>query len=407
MTQQRPSRTGRRLVSSKGVPVREPDFTISAGPSPSSARTRAALGRPVPDDHDPVFLDAFRRTEAKVGQVFGTENEIILMQGEAILGLEAAARALVRPGMPVLNLVSGVFGKGMGYWLTAFGAQLHELETAYDDAIDPAAVAAYLDEHPEIELLSVVHCETPSGTLNDCAAIGPIARSRGVLTLVDCVASLGGMPFDTDAWQLDVCVAGPQKCLAGPSGMSLVAVSAPAWAAIEANPAAPRASFLSLLDWRESWHGRGQFPYTPSASEVHGVAAACDQLLAEGLSAAAARHATAARACRAGVAAMGLKIWPAREDIAAASVTAIAMPGGLDHQAVRDHARARYGVMLADGQGAGNLVRIGHMGPTASGLNPAIGLMALGRSLADLGVPVRTGDGVEAALAVLAAAAGD
>jgi pyridoxamine--pyruvate transaminase len=387
--------------------VREPDFTLSAGPSPASARTLAALGSPITDDHDPVFLDAFRRTEALVGQVFRTGNEIILMQGEAILGLEAAARALVRPGMPVLNLVSGVFGKGMGYWLKAFGAQLHELETAYDDAIDPAAVAAYLDEHPEIELLSVVHCETPSGTFNDCAAIGPIARSRGVLTLVDCVASLGGMPFDTDAWQLDVCVAGPQKCLAGPSGMSLVAVSAPAWAAIEANPAAPRASFLSLLDWRESWHGRGQFPYTPSASEVHGVAAACDQLLAEGLSAAAARHAAAARACRAGVAAMGLRIWPAREDVAAASVTAIAMPGGLDHQAVRDHARARYGVMLADGQGAGNLVRIGHMGPTASGLNPVIGLMALGRSLADLGVPVRTGDGVEAALAVVAEAARD
>jgi pyridoxamine---pyruvate transaminase len=104
---------------------------------------------------------------------------------------------------------------------------------------------------------------------------------------------------------------------------------------------------------------------------------------------------------------MGLQIWPKSEDIAAASVTAIAVPGGLDHQAVRDHVRARYGVMLADGQGAGNLVRIGHMGPTASGLNPAIGLMALGRSLADLGVPVRTGDGVEAALAVLAAAARD
>jgi pyridoxamine--pyruvate transaminase len=374
--------------------VREPDFTLSAGPSPASARTLAALGSPITDDHDPVFLDAFRRTEAKVGQVFGTENEIILLQGEAILGLEAAARALVRPGMHVLNLASGVFGKGMGYWLKAFGAQLHE-------------VAAYLDEHPEIELLSVVHCETPSGTFNDCAAIGPIARSRGVLTLVDCVASLGGMAVEPDAWQLDVCVAGPQKCLAGPSGMSLVAVSAAAWAAIEGNPAAPRASFLSLLDWREQWHGRGQFPYTPSVSEVYGVEAACDQILSEGVGASIARHETAARACRAGVAAMGLRIWPKTEDIAAASVTAIAVPGVLDHQAVRDHVRARYGVMLADGQGAGNLIRIGHMGPTASGLNPAIGLMALGRSLADLGVPVRTGDGVEAALAVLAAAARD
>lgn len=401
---------GDRQHSSIGIPVkehtlREPDFTLAAGPTTASARTLAALGSPVTYHYDPVFLDAFRRTEAKVGRVFGTENEIILMQGEAVLGLEAAARSLVRPGMPVLNLVSGVFGKGMGYWLKGFGAQLHELEVPYNEAIEPGAVAVFLDEHPEIELLCVVHSETPSGTLNDCSQIGPIARSHGVLTLVDCVSSLGGMPVDPDAWQLDVCVAGPQKCLGGPPGMSLIAVSAQAWEAIERNPAAPRASFLSLLDWRDQWHGQGHFPYTPSVSDIHGVEAACDQVLDESLPTAFARHAAAASACRAGVAAMGLRQWPVSEDIAAACVTAVAVPGDLDHEAVRDHVRARYGVMLSGGQGAGNLVRIGHMGPTASGLNPVVGLMALGRSLADLGVPVQIGPGVDAALAVLAGSA--
>lgn len=384
--------------------MRAPDFTLSAGPTTVSSRTLAALGSPVTYHYDPVFLDAFRRTEAKVGQVFGTENEIILMQGEAVLGLEAAACALARPGGHVLNLVSGVFGKGMGYWLKGFGAELHELEVPYDEAVSPAEVAGYLDEHPEIELLCMVHSETPSGTFNDCSAIGPIARSHGVLTLVDCVSSLGGMPFDPDSWQLDVCVAGPQKCLGGPPGMSLIAVSEQAWAAIERNPAAPRASFLSLLDWRDQWHGQGQFPYTPSVSDVHGVEAACDQVLEEGLEASISRHEVAARACRAGVAAMGLRTWPKSEDISAACVTAVTVPDGLDHETLRDYTRAHYGVMLSGGQGAGNLVRIGHMGPTASGLHPVVGLMALGRSLVDLGVPVSVGDGAEAALAVLAGA---
>jgi pyridoxamine---pyruvate transaminase len=382
--------------------MRDPDFTLAAGPTAVTARTLAALGSPITYHYDPVFLEAFRRTEAKVGQIFRTQNEIILMQGEAVLGLEAAARSLVRPGMPVLNLVSGVFGKGMGYWLKGFGADLHEIEVPYDEAIDPQAVTDYLDEHPETELLCVVHSETPSGTFNDCSLIGPIARSRGVLTLVDCVSSFAGMPFDTDAWQLDVCVAGPQKCLGGPPGMSLMAVSEHAWAAIEGNPAAPRASFLSLLDWREQWHGRGHFPYTPSVSDVHGVEAACDQVLDEGLEASIARHEAAAAACRAGALEMGLRLWPKTEDIAAACVTAIAVPDGLDHEAVRDHVREHYGVMLSGGQGAGNLVRIGHMGTTANGLNPVVGLMALGRSLEDLGVSVRLGEGVEAALARLA-----
>jgi pyridoxamine--pyruvate transaminase len=289
----------------------------------------------------------------------------------------------------------------MGYWLKSFGADLHELEVPYDQAVAPGAVERYLDEHPETALLSVVHSETPSGTFNDCSLIGPMARSRGVLTLVDCVSSLAGMPLDVDAWQLDVCVAGPQKCLGGPPGMSLVAVSEQAWAAIERNPLAPRASFLSLLDWREQWHGRGQFPYTPSVCDIHGVEAACDQALEEGLEASIARHEAAARACRAGVREMGLRLWPRSEDIAAACVTAIAVPDGLDHEAVRNHVREHYGVMLSAGQGAGNLVRIGHMGPTADGLNPVVGLMALGRSLADLGAGVRIGAGVEAALAML------
>jgi pyridoxamine---pyruvate transaminase len=382
--------------------MRDPDFTLAAGPTAASARTLAALGSPITYHYDPVFLDAFRRTEAKVGQLFHTKSEIILMQGEAVLGLEAAARSLVRPGMPVLNLVSGVFGKGMGYWLKGFGADLHELEVPYDQAVEAEAVERYLDDHPETELLCVVHSETPSGTFNDCSLIGPIARSRGVITLVDCVSSLGGMPLEPDSWQLDVCVAGPQKCLGGPPGMSLISVSEQAWAAIEHNPGAPRASFLSLLDWREQWHGHGQFPYTPSVCDIHGVEAACDQTLEEGLEASIARHEAAAAACRAGVREMGLRLWPKSEDITAPCVTAIAVPDPLDHEAVRSHAREHYGVMLSGGQGAGNLVRIGHMGPTANGLNPVVGLMALGRSLVDLGANVRIGPGVEAALARLA-----
>ncbi|SRR5579875_805558 len=99
---------------------------------------------------------------------------------------------------------------------------------------------------------------------------------------------------------------------------------------------------------------------------------------------------------------MGLQLWPKREEIAADCVTAIRVPDGIDHEAVRAHARTRYGVMISSGQGAGNLVRIGHMGPSANGLQPVVGLAALGRTLADLGADVRTGDGVEAALAVLA-----
>jgi pyridoxamine--pyruvate transaminase len=384
--------------------MRDPDFTLSAGPTTAYPSVLAAQASQITYHYDPAFLELFRRTERKVADLFLTRNDVLLMQGEAVLGLEAAARGLVKPGTPVLNLVSGVFGKGMGYWLKDFGAELHELEVPYNDSVDPADVERYLDEHPEIELLTVVHSETPSGTLHDLAAIGPIAHAHGVMTLVDCVSSLGGIEFRTDDWHVDIAVAGAQKCLGGPPGITLMTVGEAAWERIRSNPGAPRASYLSMLDWKEQWIDGEKFPFTPSVVDMHGIEACCDQLLEEGLENSIVRHELAARACRAGVRAMGLELWPRSEEVTAACVTAIAVPEGLKDVQVRAHCRERYGVMISGGQGAGNLVRIGHMGPTANTLYPVVGLAAVGRTFADLGISVQIGDGLAAALEVLSEA---
>jgi pyridoxamine--pyruvate transaminase len=379
------------------------DLTLSAGPNDVYPEVRAAMGGPSLYHYDPVFQERFRAAEERIGRIFRTtSHEIILMQGEAVLGLEAAARSLCTRGTPVLNLVSGVFGKGFGSWLSAIGAELHELEVPYDDAIDADAVAAYLDAHPSIRVVSVVHSETPSGTLNPVERLGPICRARGVVTIVDVVSSYGGIELRSQDWQLDLLVAGPQKCLGGPPGMSLMAVSPEAWAAIEANPDAPRGSFLSMLDYQDMWHGQGRFPFTPSVPDVHGVLAAAELLLAEGLEAVQARHDRVARACRDGVRAMGLRPWPRSESFAAASVAAIAVPDGLIDTQVRHHARVRYGVQLSAGQGAGNIIRIGHMGHTARPMWMVAGLTAIGRTMLDLGADVDLGTGIEAAMASLA-----
>jgi pyridoxamine--pyruvate transaminase len=276
----------------------------------------------------------------------------------------------------------------------------------YDDAVTAEAVDAYLTAHPGITVVSVVHSETPSGTLNPVWDIGPLARLHGAVTIVDAVSSFAGIELLPEEWQLDLIVAGPQKCLGGPPGMSLLAVSEQAWAAIDANPDSPRDSFLSITDWRDKWHGEGRFPYTPSVSDLHGVDAAADELLAEGLDASIARHQRVFEACWAGVEAMGLRPWPLRKSIASACVSAIRVPEGLTDIQVRDHARERYGVQFSAGQGAGNLIRIGHMGATARPMPMVAGLAALGRTLADLRASVDVGAGIDAALASLSASSG-
>ncbi|HET8673113.1 MAG TPA: alanine--glyoxylate aminotransferase family protein [Thermoleophilaceae bacterium] len=386
-----------------------PDFTLTAGPTSASPRVLQALGSPVIFDYDPVFLEHFRDTERKLAQLMRTTGDVVLMQGEAVLGIEAAARALVRPGMRALNLVSGVYAAWFGDWLRDYGAEVIEHRVEYDEAIDPADVARVLEEHGDIELVALVHSETPSGIENPLGEIGPLAHEHGALMFADVVSALGGTDVRIDDWHVDVAVAGPQKCLAGPPGMSLMTVSERAWRAMEENPSAPRGSFLSLLDWKHKWidGGRVAFPYTPSVSDVNGVNAALTEVLETGgIDASVARHAAAARATRAGVRAMGLELWPKSNEYAANCVTAVRCPEGVDVARTLLHIRERYGVMLSGGYGElkEKLFRLGHMGPAARSLNPLVAVGAFGRGLADLGVDVNLAAGAEAVLASLSEA---
>ena len=385
--------------------MRPPDFTLTAGPTMASPSVLCALGSPIIFDYDPVFLERFRETERLLAEVYRTSNDVVLMQGEAVLGLEAAARGLVQPGTRCLNLVSGVYASWFGDWLREYGAEIHEVRVPYDEAIDPEAVEQALANHRSIELVCLVHSETPSGVENPLAQIGPIAHAHGALTLADVVSSLGGTDVLIDEWHADLAVAGPQKCLAGPPGMSLIAVSPRAWEKMESNPSAPRGSFLSLLDWKHRWidGGRVAFPYTPSVTDVTGVHAALSEVLDEGIDATIAVHARAARACRAGVRALGLELWPRSESYAANCVTAVRAPAEVSVPAVLSHVRERYGVMLSGGYGElkERLIRLGHMGPASRSLYPLVAVSALGRGLVDLGVPLDIGAGAQAVMDVL------
>ena len=385
--------------------MRPPDFTLTAGPTMAYPRVLSAMGSPIIFDYDPVFLEHFRETETLLAEAYRTSNDVVLMQGEAVLGLEAAARGLVRPGARCLNLVSGVYASWFGDWLREYGAEVDEVRVPYNEAIDPAAVEQALAGDGQIELVCLVHSETPSGVENPLSEIGPLAHAHGALMLADVVSSLGGTELLVDDWHVDVAVAGPQKCLAGPPGMSLITVSPRAWEAMESNPSAPRGSFLSLLDWKHRWidGGRDAFPYTPSVADVAGVHAALRELLDAGVEATIACHARAARACRAGVRALGLELWPRSDSYAANCVTAVRVPAGVTVPALLAHVRERYGVMLSGGYGElkEKLVRLGHMGPASRSLYPLVAVSALGRGLADLGVSVDLGAGAQAVMEVL------
>ncbi|MBA2276587.1 MAG: alanine--glyoxylate aminotransferase family protein [Chloroflexia bacterium] len=381
-----------------------PRLNLAAGPVDVAAKTLRALSQPVLYHYDPAFIDLFARTCELLRQVYRTRYDVVIMQAEAILGLEAAAASIIRPGDTVLNLVSGVFGKWFEDFIRRYGGEPIELAVPFNEAIDPADVQAALERHPEISVLSVVHSETPSGTINPVREIGRVAKEHGVITIVDTVSGLGSELLSPEEWGIDIAVAGPQKCLSGPPGLSLLAVSPDAWARMENRTDPLRGSFLSILDWKATWLEQRRFPYTPSVSEIYALESTLRQTVEEGVEAVIARHQMIARACRVAVKALGLELWPAREAIAAPCCTAVHLPDGVTDEALRGTMRDRYGVMISGGYGelAGKLFRLGHMGIAAHPTTLIAQLGVLERSLADLGHPIAFGAGVGAALAELA-----
>lgn len=384
--------------------VQYPRLTLASGPVDVSAETLRAMQQPVVYHYDPVFLETFRETCDLMARVFQTEYDIVLLQAEAIAGLEAAAASVIEPGTKVLNLVSGVFGKGFEGWIEKYGGETIEIAVPYNAAIDPADVRRAFELDPSISVLSVVHSETPSGTINPIREICTIAKEHGAITIVDTVSGLLSEDYSPEEWAMDIAVAGPQKCLSGVPGMSLISVSPDAWGRMEGIKNPLRGSFLSLLDWKTSWIENGRFPYTPSVSDVYALRSALQQTLDEGVANVVARHQVSAHATRAAVRALGLELWAESDDIATSCCTAVKVPEGIDDATLRNHMRSRYGVMISGGYGsiAGKLFRLGHMGITAHPTTVIAQIGVLERSLADLGHDVQLGAGVGAALAEFA-----
>lgn len=381
----------------------EPVITLTSGPVNAYADVLRGLGRTVLYDYDPAFQIFYEKVVEKAQKAMRLSTRPVILHGEPVLGLEAAAASLITPDDTVLNLASGVYGKGFGYWAKRYSPNLLEIETAYNEAIDPQAVRDMLKRHPEVTVVSVCHHDTPSGTINPIDEIGAIVAAHGGYLIVDAVSSFAGMKTHPEECRADIYITGPNKCLGAPPGLTMAGISDRAWTKMKANAAAPRASMLSILDWEKAWSRNEPFPFTPSVAEMNGLDVALDLYLGEGPEAVWARHALTAKATRAGVRAMGVGIWAASEAIASPTTTAVRTPDGVDEAQLRREVRARYGVVFSSGRGEtlGKLTRIGHMGPTAQPIYAVAALAALGGALNAVGFKADTAAGVAAAMATI------
>ena len=341
---------------------------MTPGPVEVSPRVLSAMAQPVIYHYYPGFVEFFADAVKKLGQVFQVSGDkhrdVLLLQGEGVLGLEASIACTINPGEKVLVFENGPFGKWFGEFVKNIGATPVYFHQDSKKQFDEDAAAGFLEQHKDAAAMTLVHCETPAGMLNPPEVLCRKAKSLGMLTIVDCVASLGGAEFLPSEWGIDIAISASQKCLSAPSGLTPMTGSDFAWARSEKKRNPIRVSYLSLLDWKDAWLASKRFPFTPSTSDVYALSAALDEILEEGLARVLQRHSSVAKFCRDKVKSLGLELWPLKEEFCSPTVTAIVIPESRSDTAIIDRMAAKHGILIGGGyrELKGQVLRIGHMG---------------------------------------------
>jgi len=314
-------------------------------------------------DMEPEFLELYNQTEANLKTILSTQNQVVIQSGEGMLALWAALKSCLVPGDRVLSIATGVFGDGIGDMAASIGAEVRKISLPYDETISDMAKIKQAVDTFKPRMITVVHCETPSGTLNPLAELGRVKKEAGVpLLYVDAVSSIGGAPVLTDDWNIDLCLGGSQKCLSSLPDMAFLSVSDAAWQIIDQ---VNFVGYAALKPFRTA-QAEHYFPYTPSWHGVAGLNAGAELILEEGLSNSFSRHAKVAQLCRAKIKELGLTLFVAIDAIPAPTITAVNVPQGLSWQEFDTKLR-REGLVVAGSYGplTNKVFRLGHMGTQA------------------------------------------
>jgi aspartate aminotransferase-like enzyme len=344
-------------------------------------------------------MELVLRVSEGMRPAFKTQSDVMILTSSGTGGLEAAIVSFLSPGDPVLAISIGNFGERFAKIAKAYAADVTLLEFAWGQAADTEAVReairAMTAQGRAPKAVLVTFNETSTGVTNPLPQLAEAIRAEAPHTLitVDGVSGVGAMPFEMDAWDLDVVVTGSQKAWMIPPGLAMAAASRRAWTAAE-TATMPR-FYFDLVKHREAVP-KGQTPWTPAVGIFFQLDAALTLMEAEGLDNVYARHAACGAASRAGLAAMGFDLF-ADQAHASDTVTSAHVPAGLEWSALNDELHAR-GLQLAGGQGKmkGKLFRIGHLGDVSvDDIVSAIEIIEEGA--AAMGMPIERGVGPAAA----------
>lgn len=377
----------------------EKQLLMIPGPTPVPPKVLRELSTPMINHRGVEFSNLMQEILVNLKKVFKTENDIIIYPASGTGAMEASIVNTLSPSDKVLAVSIGAFGDRYAKIASDFGAEVIKCDFEWGEAADVNKIEEILKKEKDIKAVLITHNETSTGVTNPLKEICKIVKKYDVLLLVDAISSLGAIELETDNWQIDCVVAGSQKALMLPPGISFVSISKKAWD-YHKNAKMPRYYF----DWSSyrKWMEKNQTPYTPALPQLFGLKTSLKILLDEiGLENNFKKHRILRDMLREGVKAIGLELL-AKDEFASPSVTAIKTPAGIDVKNLRSIMRVKYNVITAGGQGKleDKIFRIGHLG-FVDKMDIIVTLSALEMSLLEVGYKLEKGASLKKAIEVL------
>ncbi len=361
-----------------------PPQRLLLGPGPSNVpyRVLRAMSTPVIGHLDPEFMEIMDEVCQLLRQTFQTRNQMTFpVSGTGSAGMEATFVNLLEPGDTAVIGVNGVFGTRMCDVAQRCGAKVVKVEAEWGRIIDQGQMIEAVKQNPGAKLCAIVHAETSTGVLQPIQELGAFLQDTDTLFLVDAVTSLGGVNLEVDAWGIDACYSGTQKCLCVPPGLAPVTFSPKAMEVINKRQSKVQSWYLDLTMLQKYWAaGEAQrlYHHTAPITMIYGLREGLRIVQEEGLAERCQRHAAAAGHLYQGLEELGFSFW-AQEGHRLPPLTSAYPPPGWDVEGIRKKLLVDYDIEVGAGLGpvAGKIWRIGLMGENACVQKVAVLLRAL------------------------------
>ncbi|WP_270302458.1 pyridoxal-phosphate-dependent aminotransferase family protein [Terrisporobacter petrolearius] len=356
-------------------------------PGPSNVRENVRQARSIKTtnpDVDVDFVEFYKNTCDKMAKIINTKNDVYILSGEGILGLEAACASLTEKDDRVLVIDNGVFGKGFEDFVTMYGGEAVLFSKCYKKAIDVEELERFLEKDHDFKYATIVHCDTPTGVLNDLSKVCPLLKKYNILTVVDSVAGMVGEKLLVDDWQIDMVLGGSQKAISAQPGLSIVSVSEDAKNTMKNRKSKIIGFYCNLTIW-EDYYKQKYFPYTMPISDIISLDRALENILEEGIENTIKRHERIAKATREALKEYGGELF--LNSGYSNTVTALVIPENIGALNLTKYIGEKYNTIIGTslGEYVDKLLRIGHMGENAK-LDKIIYILdILDNSLKDLG----------------------